>query len=207
MARPADVSRYLEEAKIEELSREWEAKGYKVITHGKIGNFTADLIAKRGAEKIVFEVTTAKSLSKNREAVERLLRAVAETGNAAFRLVVVNPPVEKSIEIEGLEAILFQYIENNLHDTLNELSTHTLVEMINDVEVTALEIEPGEIRATGTGIMEVRLQFGSDSDVESDDGLLYHDSIPFNFDVSLDADDLSIVKVHRLDIDKSSVYG
>jgi hypothetical protein len=204
MVASAQLIHYLEEAKIEELTRQWEAKGYQVLREAPVGDFRADLVATRGDETIIFEVETADSLAQNKELVSRLASLAAQHPKTSFRLVVANPPQQKTFRIENLDNILFDYFAREaLPVELDRLSTHTSVEGITEVDVLDVQIQPGKMRVSGDGVMEVRLQHGSGGDVQHDMGLVTYDSFPFRFDVTLDAN-LSLVEMNQLEIDTSS---
>ena len=207
MGTSPSLSRYLEEAKIEELRDIWAAKGYNISRAESFAdNLTADFVARRGEETIIIEVKTATSLVQARETVRQLARWAAEKPNTSFHLVIANPPRHKSIEIEGLDDTLSNYLINKkLPSELDELSTHTLVESINDIEIQDIQIQPGEIRALGSGIVQVRLQYGSDGDLRGDEGLATYDAFPFKFDLTLDAN-LKPLEINHLEIDTSSFY-
>jgi len=206
MVASTPLTRYLEESKIEELTRQWEGRGYQVLRDASIGQFHADLVAKRGDETIIFEVETAESLVRNKELVSRLASLAAQHPKTSFRLVVANPPQQKTFEIENLDNILLDYFaRQGLPVELDRLSTHTSVEDITDVEVLDVQIQPGKIRVSGDGVIEVRLQHGSDGDVQHDMGLVTYDSFPFRFDATLDAN-LSLVEMNQLEIDTSSSW-
>jgi hypothetical protein len=67
-----------------------------------------------------------------------------------------------------------------------------------------VQIQHGKIRVLGDGVINVRLQYGSDSDVESDNGLVIYDAFPFKFDMALDAN-LDLVEMNQLEIDAASL--
>ena len=71
------------------------------------------------------------------------------------------------------------------------------------MDVRDVQIHPGKIRVIGDGIIVVRLQYGSDSNLENDEGELVYDSFPFKFDATLDAS-LALLEMNQLEIDTSS---
>jgi len=199
----AALDRYLEQATIDRIRREWEAKGFQVIKESVPARTQPDLLMRRGEEKVAFEVTTASALQKRRKAISQMAKTFADDPNTTFRLVVANPPRERSIEVDGLDNILLSYIIENFPDELDELSSHTLVESVDDVEVSAVDIDRGRIRVSGRGVVSVRLEYGSASDQEHDIGYASDDSFPFEFDITLDSN-LEIVDVDHLEVDTSS---
>ncbi len=57
MTKQPDYYKYLEMAKRAELAAQLTSSGFRVVMDEKMGPFEYDLIAKRGNEKIAFEVT------------------------------------------------------------------------------------------------------------------------------------------------------
>jgi len=199
------LERYLEQAKIDEIREEWEARGYKSTGQKELDGVTVDLVMRRGDETVVFEVRTAKSLARSRKAAAKLGELAANHPNTTFHLVVANPPREKEIRIDGLEGAIFQHILENTPPELDELSSHTSVESLDDIEVWGVQIHPGRIQARGSGVVSVRLQYGSDAELEGADGAVSHEAFPLEFAVTLDPD-LGITDVGLLKVDTSSFY-
>jgi hypothetical protein len=101
--------KYLEAAKRADLAAQMQALGYRTEFDSKAGDFSYDMIAKRGNEKIAFEFKARDLLRDAKKEIEQLTRS-AKTRGYDFRLVVVNPPREPEIEIEDLDRILGEYL-------------------------------------------------------------------------------------------------
>lgn len=69
----------------------------------------------------------------------------------------------------------------NVYDALDELSTHTSVDEAQVEDFRVAEIGSDLIRLEGKGTVGVRLQYGSNSDLKKDIGVVTGDSFPFNF--------------------------
>ena len=206
MATTEALTRYLEEAKIEELAADWEARGYKVTRRARLGDVEADLVAERGDERIIVEVVTGGTLARNRERTQALSQWVAQHPNTSFRMVAANPPRSRRIRVKDLSDIILDHLISS--DTLPELdvlASHVAVDAVDGVEVLLVEIESGEIRIAGEAFVGVRLQYGSDADVSSDDGLVSEESFPMDFDVVVDCE-LHLLRVNSLRVDTSSFY-
>jgi hypothetical protein len=202
---------YLEEARIEDLQREWEAKGYQVSREATIGGFRADLVAKRNGETVVFEVKTAKSLAQYRDVVSQLARVAAEQPNTTFHLVVANPPKQKTIEIENLPDILLHHLKDKLPGELDGLAPDPFpeslpsVDSVEDVEISDIRIHSQEIQVLGDGIVRVSWLYCTNGVIglEGKGNLLVAvDTFPFEFDVLLDPS-LALQAVNRLVVDTS----
>jgi len=97
---------------------------------------------------------------------------------------------------------------SEVNEELDRLSTHSSVEDVHLEELLILSLAPDRILYQGTGSVDVRLQYGSDSDVARDDGAVMRDSYPLQCSFEADTSDpLSISVVGRsLKIDTDSFY-
>jgi hypothetical protein len=203
--------RYLEEARIEELQREWETKGYQVSRGADVGGFRADLVAKRNGETVVFEVKTASSLAQYRDAVSQLARVAAEQPDTTFHLVIANPPRQKTIEIESLPDILLQALREKLPGELEGLAPDPFpeslpsIDSVEDIEISDIRVRSQEIEVIGDGVVQVQWlhhpnipEFGRHKNL-----LLAIDTFPFEFDLLLDPS-LELLQVNQLRVDTSA---
>lgn len=204
MSSPVNVERYLELTKIEEIASEMIKKGYNISKDHKIANLSYDLFAEKNGEKIFIEVKSGKALQNYREQIKQMASTAKKIENAAFKLVVVNPPRTKSIEIENIENILYECFIENLPNELDQLSTHTLVDDISDVEITDIRINSEGIVVSGEGLVVVNLQYGSRSDQEAENDS-YYETFPFEFKVLLSLE-LNLLECKSLSVDTSSFY-
>ncbi len=140
MSYPVNVERYLELTKIEEIASEMINKGYNISKDHKISNLSYDLLAEKNGEKIFIEVKSGKALQNHRDRIKQMASTAKKIENAVFKLVVVNPPRTKSIEIENIENILYECFIEKLPSELDQLSTHTLVSGLSNVEITDVSI-------------------------------------------------------------------
>lgn len=198
------LDRYIEEARIEELASEWRQRGYAVTTHQKVEDLDLDLLATRDDERIVFKVTTARGLTNARQTIKRLAAIVATWPRAQFHLVVANLPKSKSIEVDGISALLHRTMTEETHLALDLLSSHTRVEEVVDVEIDRIHVSATYIAVTGTATVEVQIHDRSAGDVERGDGVAYGDALPMTFDLTLNHD-LTPRRVERIDVDTSSL--
>ena len=178
-------------------------KGYRVEQEYRLKGYSFDLMAEKGNERIFFEIKSANALPGYRKILRQMAAAVQEINNATFKLVVVNPPRQKNIEIENLEDILFQCFLNDLPAELDALSTHTRISDISDVEVLDVEINKEGIRVAGEGLVTVSLQYGADSEQEDEEAI--YDTFPFKFQVLLNHQ-LELIECAKIEVDVSSFY-
>jgi len=195
--------KYWHEAAIADLASKYAAQGYEVKKDAKIGNHEADLVLKKGDELIVVEVKSGNWPKEKIEQVQSIRNEVVHRLGGKFSLVLVSPPQEKSIEIEGIDTILFNLLSEDIGD-LDELSTHTTVEDVSDVVINSISIKKNRMQVRGSAVVSADLNWGSSSDAENGDGSSTSESFPLDFDVVLDGN-LEVVE-DILNIDTSSYY-
>lgn len=77
------------------------------------------------------------------------------------------------------------YLINNLPNELDELSSHTGVDEVADVDIDEIELNSdGAINVTGSAVVTVSIQLGSDSDNKGDENM--HSTFPFTFKLALE---------------------
>jgi hypothetical protein len=196
--------KYLEEAKIEELTAELEGEGYRVVKPENGDERNYDLIALKDNQKIAVEVV-ARSALRDPEIAEQLstLRERAyQQGFAEFRLVVVSPPRETAITIDGLETLLFEEMSKNLPQELASLSSHIRLIAVSNIAVNAASVTASDLHVTGTGVVVVGL---ADDRGETGDDRGWEIDFPFTFDALL-ARDLRMKELLSVSVDTSSFY-
>ncbi len=106
------------------------------------------------------------------------------------------------------KGVLQDELMSDVVEALDELATHY---NINGVDIEQLEIvslDPHTIKYRGSGSVDCRLQYGSDSDVKRDDGAVMYDSYPLTCGFEADTSaplEISIVP-RTLDVDTSRFY-
>jgi hypothetical protein len=195
---------YLEKAAIEEFAVNLRDQGYQVEVEKNLGSFRADLIASRNGEKIVYEFKSGSWSRDKTEQAQRLRNYVVHEYGGKFELVWVNPYREVDLHIEGLEHLLAEAIHKD-PGPLDELSTHTLVDEVDDIQVNSLDIGFEGISVEGEGTVHVELNYGSESDRESGLGASSFDSFPFKFAVRLNGE-LQPLDEPEVSIDVSNFY-
>jgi len=198
------AERYWLNAAIEEAATKYISEGYEVTKDAPIGNMRADLIARKGDNLIVVEFKMGNWPAQRTDEVRQIRNEVVHRLGGKFNLVVVAPPKEKDIEIEGIEDVLYNIFLENLGE-LDELSTHTHVEEVSDVTITSINIEQNQTQVQGEGIVSVELNWGSSSDRTSDEGATSYDSFSFDFSIILDKD-LKPIEIEHLKVDVSGYY-
>ena len=188
---------------LEQLIKEYSAQGWKLTQGEEIGERKVDLIARKGKEVIVFEIKSERYSGKEKDKAASLAREAREKGYE-FRLVIVNPPKERSVEVIGLELLFYQYFIENFPGELDALSSSTTLNDVYDCDVDDITVNEGtNIEVKGVGTIEVMLQYGPSSDGDSSSM-----SFPFSFEVLLRIEEgkLTIEEVMTLSVDTSSFY-
>jgi len=202
---PSYWVKYLVQAAIEQTKDEYSRKGYSVRTEVKIGNMYADLIASKAGHKIVFEFKAQDLHKRSKAQLLTLMRHIKRSSNTEFRIVYVTPPESIQVEIEDIEQILEQELMDDLPSELHPLSTHTSIEEVTDVEFTSVSISKDHMCIIGHCNVGVRLQYGSNSDLERGEGAVSDDSFPADFELELDGEWKT--QSCEFNIDTSSFYG
>ncbi len=204
------LQKYLHKIAMEQVISEYTEKGYDVKTKEKIGNFEADIIARKNSETLIIEIKTGRLSNQRKEKISGIADYIRTQENYKLIIIVATPPKEKKLEITEIEQLLSDYFLDNTPDDLDTLSTHTRLECVSDVDIDEISIEGKYIAAKGSGAFEVELQFGSDSDQNNDLGHKTGDSIPFYFDILLEYNDfkkLIVSEITTLKIDINSYFG
>jgi len=150
---------YLEAAKLDELAAEFRRAGYHVRLNDGKGSTRYDLTAEQGKRRIAVEVIARVNLRDDAaaERVSTLREHAYSQGFDEFRLVLVSPPRETMVEVDGLADLLFRAIVNDIPSELDILSSRTQIRSISDIDITFITINKEEIQVAGTGIVLVEL--------------------------------------------------
>lgn len=196
--------RYLEKAAIEEFAAKLREQGYEVEIEASLGSYRTDLIARQDGKITVYEFKSGPWPEDKAKRVRELRNHVVHEKGGKFELVLVNPYREVPLHVEGLEHLLVEAIREN-PGPLDSLSTHTLVDEVDDIQISSLDIGPGEVSLAGDGIVYVELNYGSRSDRSHDFGTNMFNSFPFTFTARLNKE-LHPVEKPKILVDTSSFY-
>lgn len=190
---------YLEAEKIEDLEASLRSSGYQVAREAAVGNEVFDIVAERDGQLQLYEVKARSRLQESIEEVARLRAAARQAGVKGFSVVVVSPPREIDVEVEGLASELTGYFLEALPAAVDRLSADTRVERVRVVEIASVKVRSSGIRVQGRGALEVELNYlGKPGSI----GASLDETLSFEFDVDL-ASDLRLTHVNTIDIDLS----
>jgi hypothetical protein len=186
------LQRHMEEAAIEQLAAEYRHKGYSVVPVPENGGGDADLVVRRGDERIYFHV---RSTDDARERLTRVHEHVNAEGNARLQTVIVRPPKLPEIGVEDFEARLLRLCTERI-DSLGFAATGYIprVKRVSDVRFDAVRVQREGIEVEGTAV--------GDFDLADGDSCPISDTFLLRFRLVL-RHDLEVARVHSLCADVS----
>jgi hypothetical protein len=176
---------------------------YEVLTNKVIGEgVRVDLLAQKSdAPPIVYEFRTwGWSDEEKAGRFARLRKAVVENLGGQFRLVIVTPPRQRTIELADVEAVLSKALPEHCAAELIRLSDRTEVAGIHSPDITSISVKDGVISVQGQATVE--LWMGWDRDEEA----TYREQLPIQFYLTMDANG-RLTAVNALVIDTTSLDG
>lgn len=201
MKTRSDYLAHLQAAKAIETMLALQGQGYRVEESAMVGDYRADLVARKGDETILFEFKS-KGGPTRQGGGNQLLKYAKKRGYD-YRLVIVGPPERVEVEVEELESTLHEYLVNSEFPTeLYDVASNAFIDGVVDLEIVSLHVNRDEIRVKGHGTIEVTLEYGGG---EARDGVTSSDDFPLNFDVTLDHD-LKIISGDKIRVDISSFF-
>lgn len=199
----ANIYALAEKEAMEQLKARYERDGFTVIPDYRVGNVIFDLYAEKGDLKFAFEFKTRAGM-QNIDLLENY-REIAKSLGIHYRVVIVQPPVEKRLEVEGLEATLEENFRMSIPDDLDALSTHTMIEEVDDVSFSKTEQRlDGSLYIEGKAEVLIELNYGSLKDDVS-----HYYTVPFKFKgtwVYTDGNNVRLVSLQECIFDTSDFY-
>ena len=192
---------YLEASKIEEIASQLEGEGYEVIIHPTGPDAGYDLIAKKNDKKLAIEVKASDELRKSAQSIKDLRERAIAGGYDEFRLVVVTPPREVTVIIEGLEIELYCYLDQNTPDELIGRWIPPIkfsdVTNVSNLEIDFIKLTKEGTHIIGSGVVKVEM------DADEPHTNSFYAEFPFTFDVKLNHN-VQITDVYKLKVDTSN---
>lgn len=200
-----EVNKYAmaEKEAMEQLRARYERDGFTVIPDYRLGDIIFDLYAEKDDLKFAFEFKTRAGI-QNLDLLEKY-REIAKSLGIHYRVVIVQPPVEKHLEIDGLEATLEEHFRSSIPDDLDALSSHTMIEEVNDVSLDKTEQHPdGSLYIEGKAEVLIELNYGS-----LNDNVSHYYTVPFKFKgtwVYTDGNNVRLESLQECVFDTSDFY-
>ena len=195
-----------EKATIEQLADEYRSKGYLVKTDAKVGPYRVDIMAEKDSEVTYIEVKSGKEGPDAKRRIKSMIDYFKEIPHAHFQIYVSRYPEPPVIEFDDIDQVLYNYFMANIPSELDALSTHTLIDDVNSVSVTKIQVGE-DIFVSCNGMVSVSLQYGSDAEQE-DEEKPFIMSFPFEFEGTLiyEKNGYSVVDCNLLHIDTDAFY-
>ena len=197
-----------EKSTLEQIADDYREKGYTIKRGERVGPYKEDLSATKGDEAIYIEL---KTHSENPEATRRIKAMVdyfkKYEPNAKFIVAISRIPEFKEIKFDEIETVLSDFFTMNVPSDLDILSSHTRIDEVHEVNINAISIQQGNFYITCNGMVDVSLQYGSDSEQEIGDKPM-RISFPFKFKgtIRYDGKDYSVKDYNELKIDTDAYY-
>lgn len=189
------MMKHLERAALEQLIDMYKADGYEIMHPDPTSSIQADAVFKKGRSiriiEIVGEIKNKNQLAAKLNAIKMHSKKIYADYDVKLELVPIIPHREIIVSVDGLESALFDVIENDYLDVFNEICTHFHAESISDLEISKVIIDEDGTNLIGNGTIDMVLQYGSDGDVRRDDGHVWRESFPFEFDIIYDGQEVT----------------
>jgi len=189
------TTEYLEQAKIDETAEQLRDQGYEVASRP---DSEYDIVATRNGATMAIEIKARSALAESVEEIARMRADALARGYDEFRLIVVNPPRSKRVEINGLERKLALYLAGHLPAEIRKISGSYQLLGVNDVDIDRLIVTKENIEVTGDGRFDIELEPGDDG------GLTARVGLPLTFEALLDHQ-LNVISA-KPQVDVSSLY-
>ena len=178
-------------------------QGFKVETNHLIANDNIDtffdIYAEKGDDKRVYELKIGKNKIQKKQFV--LLQEQAKKIGAKLFVVYLELPQSKNIQFEGIEKLIFEDLISNFPSELDELSTHTTIDEVYDVDIDSIIISNDVIKMEGSGTISIDLQFGSKTDLLNNDGMEDYSSADFFYKLNIDINTNRIIhRYYKIDL-------
>jgi hypothetical protein len=125
-----------------------------------------------------------------------------------FTFVAERRDATRRAATDRAQEVLRDILYGEVNEELDRLSTHTSVETVDLYDLKIATMDSDYIRYEGHGNVDARLQYGSDSDVDRDDGHVSFDSYPLTCEFVADTCsplDISVVP-GMLKVDTDAFY-
>lgn len=191
-----EILRGIEYTAIQKITKELERDGFSINKEYSI----FDLYAEKGDDKRIYEFKIGKNRIQKRQFIA--LQEEAKRLGAKLYIVYLEIPRSKEVDFEGLDQIIYEDLLNDFPSEIDALSTHTTIESIEDIEIDSINISDSIVKLTGSGTINVHLQFGSRSDLKNNDAVEDVGSVDFFFKLSVDVANNEVIKrYYKIDIE------
>jgi|GEM_PF-2840178 len=168
---------YLHDMAVAQVAEEYKSKGYEVKREYPVGEYHADLFARKNGESIIFDINAEKLDEYRREKLKFISRFVKEKGYE-FIMVFANTPRERKINLPELKPIFTNYFQKSSLDQLAHLAEKVEFEGVSSIDIDKLNLtENVDIHVIGVASITIWLIEPKES---------YTERFPFDFEVILE---------------------
>lgn len=177
-------------AAIEQTAIDYLSQGYSIQKQVRIADMQADLVVQKDNNVIFFEFKSGKWDTEKINQALKLRNYVVNNQAGKFKLVLVNTPEEKQVQIDGLKDILYNLcLEKAIPELCNKLTIQVTLEKVSDIEISYSKIHQKEIEVKGSVIAHFQAEADKESFLASfyltlNDDLELKTLHEFNFDLS-----------------------
>ena len=197
---PAIAARHWEAAAVEQLSARLQQEGYAVERDASVGGMRPDLLARRPDGTVVlYEVKVPGQGDAAWVRHVAALRDQARAMGGRFHLVLVRPPKNTNVQVDGLEKALEEALLRGPPQALGSLAAEVVVRSVGDLDITSVAIHEDGVEIEGDATVEVEL-------FDADDEAIAQENLPLFFRARLDRAN-KIQEMIELRVDTSSVTG
>lgn len=190
-----EISKGIEYVTIEKITKELEREGFIFKNESFF-----DLYAEKGDDKRAYELKIGKNKIQKKQFA--ILQEEAKKLGAKLYVIYLEIPRSSEIYFDGINQIIYEDLINDLPSEIDALSTHTMIESVDDVEINTIRISNGVVKLSGAGTINLHLQFGSNFDLKNDNGMEHEDAVDFFFRLSIDIATNEIIKrYYKIDIE------
>lgn len=197
---PAIAARHWEAAAVEQLSVRLQQEGYSVEREATVDGFQFDLIARRPDGKVV--LCEVKVPGQGDAAWVRHVAGLREQARAMggrFQLVLVRPPRDTNVQVDGLEKALERALLQQPPYELGSIAKEAVVRSVGDLDISSVSIHEDVVEIEGDATVAVEL-------FDADDEAFAQESLPLFFRAKLDRAN-HIQEFTELRVDASSLTG
>lgn len=192
------IKKYWRSIVLDQLDDKYVSEGFNVFRDKKFNGVTPDLFLEKDGDKKIIVLSCSKF--DNNDFLE--LHRYAKSHNISFEYIPSNySSLKKTVEIEGIEMILCNYIKNNTPDSISELGHNHSIEDIIDLNINELYIDTERIVFKGTCLCETIISLDGDSDTEYS----YYFPCKINIHLSIN-EEILILGDSEIEADVSSFY-
>ena len=182
--------RYVEAAKIEQVVREFEARGYSVELEVAADDDPHaprfDILAQRGADRVAVEVKVPGDTKSSADQMAWLRKLARAKGITEFQVVIAHPPQSVVAEVQGIEHSLAEYFRVHWPTQFQNILPNATIDIVHEVTISEIHVGQEGTFVTGDGLLRIILPAPGNMIGANSNGSHLRESFPFHFALTLD---------------------